>query len=158
MQDHVLDTGHGDLEKVGVGCVGEVNVDVLDTEVSFRGKSTGYDSGAHLLGVAVKALEVVLKERGCVFVRLWISRVFREVLLDWSVGEFLLKQVDLVEEEDDGCPNKPLRVAYTLEQHQSFLHLVLRPVCQYPTIYPHIRSNISLPHLYPPPDIDRIRL
>lgn len=37
----------------------------------------------------------------------------------------MLEEIDLVEEQDDRCVNEPLRIAYALEQHQSFLHLVL---------------------------------
>lgn len=58
-------------------------------------------------------------------VGLWITNVVREIFPHWTSWEFLFEKINLVEEQDDGSVNKPLRVAYALEQHQRFLHLVL---------------------------------
>jgi hypothetical protein len=50
--------------------------------------------------------------------------VVGEVVLHRADGKFLLEAVDLVQEENDGCLDKPTRVANRVEQGQGFLHTV----------------------------------
>lgn len=106
LDDHILHRGHGDLEQVGVGGIGEVAVDFL-------------------LWVAVQGAELVHEVLGYL---LPVCRVANEiceaVLLHGGVWKLLLEQIHLVEEKNQRRPGEPLRVGNRLPQHERFLHLV----------------------------------
>ena len=54
----------------------------------------------------------------------WAALVVGEVVLHGADGQLLLEPVDLVQEQDDGCLDKPPRVADGVEQCEGFLHTV----------------------------------
>jgi hypothetical protein len=125
LENHVLDAGHRLLEEIGVGRVSQVHVDVLHYPVStWLASLAGIE--AHLSGVSVETLEVLLEVLRRMLVVLRVTLVVGKVLLDRRNQDLLLEQIDLVEEQDYGSSDEPLRVADALEQHQSLLHLVLQ--------------------------------
>ena len=54
-----------------------------------------------------------------------VTCIFRETNCKWRLLDLLLKQVLLVEEEDDGGVSEPLVVADGIEQLETLLHAVL---------------------------------
>jgi hypothetical protein len=52
--------------------------------------------------------------------------IVREVISDGADGQFLLKEVDHVQEQDDTSLDEPLRVADTVEEGKRFLHTIHR--------------------------------
>lgn len=78
LDDHVLNALHRDLEKIGVGSVGEVNVDLL-------------------LAVAVEVAELIGKEPASGIEVVVRSLEVREVVSNRAYFELLLEKVDFVE-------------------------------------------------------------
>ena len=111
LHNHVLDTLHRLVQKVGVGGVGEVHVGLLAR-------------------VAHEVLEFARKEILSGVDVLVRSGVVREVFPDGrlATNDLLAEQVDLVEEEDKGGLFEVLAVGDALEEHERFLHLVLEGV------------------------------
>jgi len=104
---HVLHALHRNLQQIGVRCVGEMNVDFL-------------------VPVAVKITELLGEELGScgeIFVG---TLVVGEVVFHWALLEFLLEQVDLIEKEDNRAMFEPRYVDDGFEEHNCFLHLILR--------------------------------
>ena len=66
------------------------------------------------------------RERGPLDTGRPLTGVFWKVVHERHFWELLLEHVDLVEEEDDGCPEEPPRVDHRLKQDEGFLHPVLR--------------------------------
>lgn len=48
----------------------------------------------------------------------------------WHLWQLLLEHVNLVQEQDDGCPQEPPRVDDRLEQDERLLHPVLAVLLQ----------------------------
>lgn len=69
-----------------------------------------------------KAIKDVITSSGIVGTALVVG----EIVLHWADGKFLLEAIDLVKEQDDGCLDKPSRVANGVEQGKCFLHTVDR--------------------------------
>ncbi len=136
LNNHILHAGHGDLEQIRVGGIGEVGVDFL-------------------LAVAIQTPKFLIEElRGRFLIR-GIVRVFGEISWDGTAGQLILEQIDLVEKQDDGRPDKPLRVGDGFEQHQRFTHLVLADRQQ--GVITSSDHSFHIRHLYLRPDIDRNR-
>ncbi len=93
MNDHVLNTLHSNLQKVGVGGVGEVDVNFL-------------------LAVAVQVAELIGKELAGGIEVIVRSLEVREVVPNRTQFELLLEEVDFVEEEDDRGALEPRGVDY----------------------------------------------
>jgi hypothetical protein len=54
-----------------------------------------------------------------------LTSVLWEVVDERDLWQLLLKDINLVQEQDDRCPQEPARVDNRLEQHQRLLHTVL---------------------------------
>ena len=111
LHNHVLDTLHRLVQKVGVGSVGEVHVGLLAR-------------------VAHEVLEFARKEVLSGVDVLVASGVVGEVFPNGrlATNDLLAEQIDLVEEENKGGLLEVLAVGDALEQHERFLHLVLGSV------------------------------
>ena len=46
------------------------------------------------------------------------ARVIREVIAQGRLGKFRSEEIDLVQEQDDGCSHKPSRVDHRVEEYQ----------------------------------------
>lgn len=71
--------------------------------------------------------------------------------------EFPFEEIDLVEEEDDWFALEPLAIDEGLEQHHSFMHLVLPYVVSSRCWSINVRNVLSLPRSDLQPDIGRIQ-
>lgn len=83
LDDGVLHTLHRDLQKIGVRCVGEVNVDFSVRRLVERPEFVGE--------VLRRSVVVII-----------YPRVIRKVVFDWLLHEFLPEEINLVQEQDDG--------------------------------------------------------
>jgi hypothetical protein len=108
LHNHVLDTLHRLVQKIGVGSVGEVHVGLL-ARVAHE--------------VLEFAREEILSGVDVLVGSSVVGEVFPNGRL--AAGDLFAEQIDLVEEEDEGGLFEVLAVGDTLEQHERFLHLVL---------------------------------
>jgi hypothetical protein len=82
----------------------------------------------HLLWVSIETPEILLEKLRRLLVGMWIPSVIWEIPFKRRQRQLVFEEIDLVEEEDYRCLDEPLGVAYALEKHKSFLHLIL-PDC-----------------------------
>lgn len=92
--------------------------------ISLLTRSTGQMHVDLLLGVLVEGLEAVGKVLAASLDIAGRAGVVGEVVTDGGVLDLLLEEVDLVEEQDDGGPHEPARVADRVEECQGLLHPV----------------------------------
>jgi hypothetical protein len=84
LDNHVLYGAHGDFEEIGIGCVGEVPVNLL-------------------VGVAVQGAELVHEEFARAFPVGGVAVIVGEAMLaDRAVGKLGFKEIHFIEEEDEG--------------------------------------------------------
>lgn len=92
LNNHVLHRGHGDFEKICVGGVGKVAINLL-------------------LRVPVQRLELVQEVLASGLVVILGAMVIGEAVVgDGALGQLLLEQVHLVEEQDQGRLGEPMRI------------------------------------------------
>lgn len=117
LHNHVLHTFHCLVEQIRIRSVRKV-------DISFFGR------------IAYKVLELVREEvlRG-LYVSI-ASREVRKVFVDrcFAGHDLLLEEIHLVQEENERRLLEVFAVSYALEEHERFMHLVLRTVCQYLSI------------------------
>lgn len=106
LDNHILHAVHSDLQEVCVCRVGGMRIDFLAR-------------------VPIQAAELLVEKPARGLQVRWIAGVFGEVLGDRVRGELIPEQVDLIEKEDDGRSQEPLRVGNGLEKHQRLTHLIL---------------------------------
>lgn len=114
LHNHVLHALHGFVEQVGVGCVGEVDVGLFAR-------------------VAHEVLEFAREEFLTGVDVLVAAREVREVFANRRLAahDLLAEEIDLVEEQDESGLFEVLAVGNAFEQHESFLHLVLKKLVMY---------------------------
>lgn len=90
MDDHILNGGHGDFKKVGIGSVGEM-------PINFSCRTS------------IQSHEFIHKVFTCLLPALGISLEIREsVFGNWTVDDFLLEEIDLVEKENESRVFEPM--------------------------------------------------
>ena len=99
-----IDRSHDESDLRCIGGAGEMCVDLLGL----------------VLVQAHESVQDVVASCGIVITTLVVG----EVVLHGADGELLLETIDLIQEEDDGCLDKPSGVADGVEQSQSLLHTV----------------------------------
>lgn len=111
LHNHVLHALHGLVEQVGVGGVGEVHVGLLAR-------------------VAHQVLEFACEELLAGIDVLVCAGVIREVLANRRLAaeDLLAEKIDLVEEKNKCGLLEVFAVGNAFEEHESFLHLVLKDV------------------------------
>jgi hypothetical protein len=110
LNDHVLNRGHRNFQKIGICSVGEVRVD-LSARTAVQSHKLVHKVFARLFRAGGIALEIGEAKFG-----------------DWAVFDFGLEYVHLVQEKDQSRILEPMGIGNRLPQHQSFLHLILQNI------------------------------
>lgn len=106
LDDHILYRLHGSLQQSGVCGVGSMDVDLTIGDAVYTAESVGKVSYSSIkVGVG--------------------ARVIREVFRNGRNLELSPEQIHLIQEEDDRLALEPFAIDERLEQHHSFVHLVL---------------------------------
>ena len=99
-----IDCSHNESDLSGVGCAGEMGVDLLGL----------------VLIQADEAIQNVVAGQGIIIT----TFVVGEVVLHWADWELLLEAIDLVQEQDNRSLDEPTGVANRVEQCERLLHTV----------------------------------
>lgn len=107
LDDHVLYGTHGDLQKIGIGRVCEMPIDLF-----FR--------------IPVQRAKLVHEVLAGLLSIVWGTMIISEAVVRYRAPrQLLLEKVDLVEEQNQGRLGEPVRVGDRLPEHQGLVHLVL---------------------------------
>lgn len=107
LDNHVLHGTHGDLQKIGIGRVCEMPINLL-VRIPVQRAELVHEVLAGLLGIV----------RG--------TMIISETVIRYRAsGQLLLEKVDLVEEQNQGRFCEPVRVGDRFPEHEGFVHLVL---------------------------------
>lgn len=139
LDDHILDRVHGCFQQSRVRSVCVMNVDF-----TFRHPVDAAEAIGEIFG-------------GRFEIRTGTS-VVREMFGDRRHSQFPLKKVHLIEEQDDGLLLEPFTVCQGLEEHHSFVHLVLIPKSSVHVGKENTSTQAShSPHSGPQASSDRIQ-
>lgn len=106
LDDHILDGVHGRLQQGRIGGIRVVDVDLAIWHPVDAAESVRKVSGGRVqVGIGAAVIWKMLRYRGD--------------------GQFVLEEVDFIEEEDDGLAFEPFPIHQGLEKHHRFVHLVL---------------------------------
>jgi hypothetical protein len=115
LDDHVLDRGHRNFQKIGIRGIGEMRI-------NFPARTS------------IQSHELVHKVFACLFSAAGIAMEIGEAEFgDWAVLDLGLEYVHLIQEKDQSRILEPMGIGNRLPQHQSFLHLILQRVSIYLT-------------------------